>query len=190
MSVQWPRDEQNRPLGKAGEAFEVSVAGMSPGLRSSEGYTPSAADTVEIVTAVFADESYEGEAQSAFKFIPGLRGQKMQLARALALWGNLSGIASDDARAALDEFERRVQALSREAPAAPEGLPAEIAGVTRQGYDGLKGFVEGGLNHVRKELLKDIRDYRRARGSAAEGRPFDAWLGDIRKKYEGWLSRL
>jgi hypothetical protein len=184
----WPRAEQNRPLAKAGESFEVSARGGGRGLNTPEGYAPSAPERVEIVSAVFADESYEGEPHSAVSQIAALRGQKMQITRALALWGSAGAGEGADARAALDEFERRVLALDREAPAALGELLADVPGVAQEGHGKLRVYVEGGLDFVRKELLKDIREYRQA--AEAGGRPYDAWLGDLRKKYEGWLSRL
>ena len=187
-SVQWPRAEQNRPLLKAGGVYELKVMGGGGGLRSPEGYTPSAPDSVEVISAVFADESYEGERRSAVSHIVGLRGQKMQLVRALALLG--SAAEGTDARAALDEFERRARALDREAPAAVEDLPAAIPGVAQREYEGMRVSVEGGLDQVRKELLKDIQEYRQARERSAESQPYGAWLGELRKKYEAWLSRL
>ena len=187
-TVQWPRAEQNRPLLKAGDAYELRVTGGSGGERSPEGYTPSSPDSVEVVSAVFADESYEGERRSAVSYIAGLRGQRMQLVRALALLG--SAAEGTDARAALDEFERRVQALDRAAPAAVEDLPAPIHGVAQREYEGLKASVEGGLDQVRRELLKDVQEYRQARERSPEGQPYAAWLGELRQKYEAWLSRL
>jgi hypothetical protein len=188
LSVQWPRGEQNRPLIKAGETHEVKVSGASPGVQSPAGYTPEAAQGIEIVTAVFADESYEGEPRSAVTYIAMLRGYRMQITRSLALFENVT--AGADERAALEELERRVNALDRGAPAGVEGLPAAIAGVTQQEYEGLRTYVEGGLDQARKELLRDVREYRQARERAPGGQGYNAWLGDLRKKYGAWLSRL
>ncbi len=111
--TQWPRDEQNRPLVKAGETYEVRVSGGG-GLRSPDSYTPSAPQSVEVVTAVFSDKTYEGDQQSAFSFIAGLRGQKIQVGRVLALLGNAS--EGTNASAALERFEKQVSALDRDAP--------------------------------------------------------------------------
>lgn len=188
LTVQWPRGEQNRPLVRAGETYEVKVSGAAPGARSPAGFTPSAPQGIEIVTALFADESYEGEPRSAVTYIAMLRGHRMQIVRALALLENAP--AGADERAALEELERRVNALDRRAPADVEGLPAAIKGVTPQQYEGVRVFVEGGLDHVRKELLNDVGAYRRARERDPGGQSYNAWLGDLRRKYEAWLSRL
>jgi hypothetical protein len=189
-SVQWPRGEHNRPLLKAGEAGEVKVFGADRGQQSPAGFTPSATRNIEIVAAVFADESYEGEPRSAVTYIAMLRGQRLQAARALALWEGISEAAGGDGRAALGEFERRVSALGREAPAALGDVLAGINGVAQPEYERLRHYVEAGLDQMRKELLKDIREYRQGGERAAGSRPFDAWLGELKKKYEDWLSRL
>lgn len=185
-SVLWPRAERNLPLIKAGEVHEVNVFGAARGRSSNGVFTPAATDTIEVVTAVFADESYEGDQHSAITHIAALRGQKTQIERALALWGSAPGGEGEGAGVALDEFERRVQTLGRQAPPALVELLAAMPGVTPRDYEKLKVYVEGGLDFVRKELLKDIREYRQA----AEGRRYAVWLGDLRKKYEDWLSRL
>lgn len=187
-TVMWPRAEQNRPLLKAGGVYELSVMGGGRGQTSPEGFTPAGPDSVEVISAVFADESYEGERGSALNYIVSLRGQRLQLTRSLALLG--SAAQGADARAALDDLERRIQALDRQAPAAVEDLPGAIPGFTQREYEGMRGDVEGGLNQVRKELLKDVQEYRQARESSQESQPYGAWLGELRKKYEAWLSRL
>ena len=184
-AIHWPRAEQNRPLLKAGDVYELSVRGGGRGQQSREGFTPSAPDSVEIISAVFADESFEGERKSALDYIVSLRGQRIQLARALALLA--SGAEAADA---LDDFERRVQALDRAAPANVEDLPAPLPGVTQREYEVLSVSVECGMDQVRRELLKDVQEYRQARERSHGGQPYGAWLGDLRKKYEAWLSRL
>lgn len=186
-TVQWPRAEQNRPLLKAGDVYELSVRGGG-GLQTAEGFTPSSPDSVEVISAVFADESYEGERRSVVPYLVGLRGQRMQLVRALALLG--SAAKGADARAALGDFERRVQALERRAPDAVEDLPAEVAGLTQREYEGVRSSVEFGMYEVSRHLLKDIQEYRLARERSPGGQPYDAWLGELRKKYEAWLARL
>lgn len=187
-TVQWPRAEQNGSLLKAGGVYELSVTGGGRGQRSPEGYTPSAPDSVEVISAVFADESYEGERKSAVTYLLSLRGQRMQLARALALLG--SAAQGADGRPALDDFEGRVRALDRQAPAAVEDLPAAIPGLTQREYEGMRASVEGGLDQVRRELLKDVQEYRQAHERSPGSRPYAAWLVELRKKYEAWLSRL
>lgn len=190
VSTQWPREEQNRPLIKAGETTEVKVVGRSRGVSTPAGYTPAAAQSIEIVTAVFADESYEGGQHSAVTYVATLRGHKLQLTRALALWEGDTKADGAGVSAALEGFERRVTALGREAPASLGGVLAGIEGVTQPEYEKLRSYVEDGLDHVRKELLKDIHEYRLAREHRPDGQNYDAWLADLKKKYEAWLSRL
>ncbi|HLL74602.1 MAG TPA: hypothetical protein VK421_05010 [Pyrinomonadaceae bacterium] len=189
-TVQWPRGEQNRPVLKAGEAGEVRVFAADRGQKSPAGFTPAAAQNIEIVTAVFADESYEGEPRSAVIHIAMMRGQRLQIERALALWEGASAGDRGKGRTALEEFERRVDALGREAPATLDDVLAGINGVARPEYEGLRRYVEAGLDQARKELLKDVREYRQAGERSTESKPFEAWLGDLKKKYEDWLSRL
>jgi hypothetical protein len=190
-TIYWPRGEQNRPLVKAGETYDVRAWGGGSGQKSPDGIAPSAPHTVEIVTAVFADKSFEGDAKSAAKFIAGLLGQKTQITRALALLADAPESDAVASRVALDSLESRVSALKREAvPAMFEEFAAESSVIKEAGHEAVRFFVEGGLDQVRKELLKDVREYKQALERGPADKPYEAWLTGLKQKYEAWLSRL
>jgi hypothetical protein len=186
-TIQWPRDDQNRPKLKAGGTYDENVFGGDEGSRTSESYTPSPVQQIEVVAAVFTDKSYEGDRPSALRFIAELQGQKEQLLRSLAFFNGDSGVS--DPHSALEKFEAQVSALSREAPPdTAKELSADFENLTPQERDTLKPYFEGGLNDVRKELLKDIQQY--AQESERTHLSFRAWRSDLKQKYEAWISRL
>jgi hypothetical protein len=185
-SSKWPREEQNRPLVKAGESYDAIVTAGGSGQKAQDGLTPSPPQRIEVVTAVFGDKSYEGDPHSAARFIASLHGQKIQIARAFALLQNAS-----EAKGALDDLTQQVSALSREARQETiDEIFAEFSGFTPQWNESLKAFMEHGLDVVRKELLSDIAKYAKAIERDSKSNSFGTWIGDLKQKYEAWLSRL
>jgi hypothetical protein len=188
----WPRGEQDRPVLKAGETFEDHISADSVGLKQVDGYTPSSPQSVEVVTAVFSDKSYEGRKQSAAEFVAGQRARKIQIARALVLLQAAAEAQGTAERAALENLKRQVSALDRTAqqPTIDE-ISAEFPGLPApKAYESLRAFIEYGLDDVRKELLKDIGEYAQTLERNPAGKPFSDWVGDLRQKYEAWSSIL
>ena len=187
-----PRGDHDRPLVKAGETLveHVSVGGL--GLKQDDGYIPSSPQSVEVITAVFSDKSYEGSRQSAAEFIAGQRAQKIQIMRALALLRAFPEVSSTGERAGLDSLKQQILALDRNAQqktiddilAQFPGLPSPPENKT------IKIILEIGLHQVRKELLKDIEEYAQTLERPSLSKPFSVWIDNLRQKYEAWLSRL
>jgi hypothetical protein len=192
ITTHWPRGEQDRPLLKAGETFEDHFSAGSIGLKQMDGYTPSSPQSIEIVTAVFNDKSYEGSKESAAGFVAGQRARKIQITRSLALLQAAAEAQGMGERAALENLKKQVSALSRDAQQDTiDELSAEFPGLPApQASEAFKVAIELGLDHVRKELLKDIGEYAQTLGRNSASKPFSAWIGDLGQKYEAWLSRL
>lgn len=184
LTIQWPRDEQNQPIVKAGAVYEMTVRGGSIGLKSADGYTPDSPHIVDVTTAVFTDKSYEGDAKSAARFLAELWGEKRQVERVLAL---LNGTAPSE----MPDFEKQAQALERDAQQSSLiELRAAFPNLAPESSDVLKAFIESGLNEVRKELLKDIQGYSQERERGPSSKDYNLWRNEIKQKYEAWLSRL
>jgi hypothetical protein len=192
VTTHWPKGERDRPLVKAGETFEDRFSAGSLGLKQLDGYTPSSPQTVEIVAAVFNDKSYEGSTESAAGFVAGQRARKIQITRALVLLQAAAGAQGTGERAALENLKREVSALSRDAQQDTiDELSAEFPGLpAAQAKETFKVAIELGLDQVRKELLKDIGEYTQTPERSSASKPFSAWVGGLRQKYEAWLSRL
>lgn len=184
-SIKWPRGHFNSPLVKAGETCEVTLSALG-GQKTQDGVTPSTPQQLVVTMAVFKDKSYEGDSQQAARFLAMLHGQKIQIKRALPLLQH-----GPDAPANLENFKQQVSLLERSANQEMiDEVFANFPGRTPRLNEDLKGYMEGGLGEVRKELLNDIEKYRQAIAGGAGSKSFDAWLGDLRQKYEAWLSRL
>jgi hypothetical protein len=188
--IKWPRDEFNRTLVKAGESAEFILNTTGNGQKTQDGFSPSPAKQIEVTTVIFSDKSYEGDVESAARFIAALHGQKIQLTRALPLFKHISDAQGADASVRLENLKQQVSLLERSASQEMiDEVFAAFPGRTPQWNEGLKSYMEGGLDQVRKELLSDIEKYVRGNDGAGS-KSFGAWSSDFKQKYEAWLSRL
>ena len=188
LSVHWPRGEHNRPLLPAGGTYDMNTSGGGGGTRAADGYVPNSPRFVEVVAAVFSDQTYEGDAGSAAMHLVRISGQKAQLTRVVALLREAAEGAGANERAT-ENLKARAAALGREMDeAAREALVARFPDYNTTRPGGLDASYEYGLDHVRKELLKDIQEFEKTRD--AGGQPFGRWLSELTRKYEAWLSRV
>ena len=192
LTIHWPRGELNRPLIEPGGVGEVSVRGSGLAVKDEEGVTPDAPRRIEVVTAVFSDGTFEGDAASATKQLAALRGQRTQLTRVLALLRDAAaGARGGDESARLAVLKEGATALSRELVQADvDELAAAFPALAPNDRDALKHLYQYGLDKVRKELLKDIEEFGAARAQGPAAKPFAARLADLARKYEAWLSRV
>jgi hypothetical protein len=182
-TIQAPKNKVNEVLIKAGQTLECLVKNGSPGTISPPNdLTPAAPLSIEIVSAVFSDKTFEGDLHSAAKFLALMLGQRLQLERALALLQSDNGPVTN--------LQTRVAQLDREAPpGAVEDLASRCPGVIQGEYPTLKAYLEAGLNQVKKELSKDIEDYSSGPQNP-KGKSFDVWVRELKQKYEAWLASL
>jgi hypothetical protein len=180
--TKWPRAEFSRPLIKAGETGEFTINSTGSGQKTQDGFIPSSPQRIEVTTAIFTDKSHEGDSQLAARFVAMMYGYKVQLTRALTLLQN--DLEGQGASAAVENFRQHVSALSRDANQEMiDEVGANFAGRTPQWNEGIKAFMESGLDEVRKELLKDLDE-------GARNKHFGTWVSELKQKYEAWLSRL
>jgi hypothetical protein len=187
----WPREEMNRPLVKAGETYVVTLSASGSGQKAQDGFTPTPPQRIVVTTAIFADKSFEGDMLTAARLIAAWQGQKIQVTRALEIFRQGSDAQGGGAPANLERFKQQASSLTREA--GQEMLDETFAGFpgrAPQWDEGVKAFMEGGLDDVRAELLKDIEKYSQAIERGSGSKPFTEWISDLRQKYEAWLSRL
>lgn len=189
--IKWPREEFNRPLVKAGDSYEVTLNTTGSGQKTQDGFTPSPPQRIEVTTAIFSDKSYEGDSQSAARFIAMLHGQKIQIKRAFTLFKPSPETQGAGESASLENFKQQVSSLERSASREMiDEIFASFPGRTPEWEEGLKAYMEGGLDEVRKGLLEEIEKYRKADDDGTATELFGSWARDLRQKYEDWLSRL
>jgi hypothetical protein len=190
-AIKWPRADFNVPLVKAGESYEVVINAMGHGQKTQDGFTPSPPQRIEVTTAIFTDKSYEGDAQTAARFIAMMHGQKIQLTRALAILKRSPETQGAGEPAKLENLKQQVSLLDRNASQEMiDEMSAGFPGRTPEWNEGLKAYMETGLDEVRKGLLEEIAKYKKGIDDGTATELPGTWMRDLRQKYEAWLSRL
>lgn len=175
-----------------GGTYEFELPGARGARPVDGGYAPEAPpdQEVHITAAVFADGSAEGDAHTAASFRAFVYGRRAQIARLLPLLREaLDAADKGDGASAAQRFHERVSALDDAAEASDvEALWGEFPTLDR-GTD-LKTAMEVAMNGVRQDLLKEVEKFAVSDAGRAAGRPFRAWLGASKERFERWLARL
>lgn len=176
--------EEGRPLIEPGGEYSYGVPRTRRGQVSPDGlFIPEAPETILIASAVFDDGTYEGEPQTAARLAARYEGERLQLARSLAL---LRQAPSQPGAAA--RLKAQVAGLGIAAPpAAVESIAKRYPGLTAHDREFMKGSMEVSLHILRQELLDGLAALEKeGAGDARLGE----WLSAKREKFEGWLARL
>ncbi|HKC62115.1 MAG TPA: hypothetical protein VKB86_00690, partial [Pyrinomonadaceae bacterium] len=188
-----PRGQEGRPLIEAGSIYNHNISAAYNAQSAPGGYVPDAPPNQEIIitTAVFADGSYEGDAQTAAA-VRGFRmGEKIQMQKLLPLIQDALNETGVDVSQAIEKFRTRVASLSNEADAdAVSNLQQAFPSLNQKVKADLKTSIEVSLNGVKFDLLKSLQQFEKADSQSLSAADFHAWLGQTKERYEQWLARL
>lgn len=175
------------PAGGTSEFNErlATRAAPTPG-----GYEPAspANQIIEIVTAVFEDGSFEGEAEPAMTFRAFVKGCKIQVGRVVGLFQ--TAVQNDqNPLGALELLRKDVAALGTEADSsAVEEVANEFASPKKDSKLEIKSSAEIAMSGVRRDLLEEIQRFQLSPQTSPGS--IHGWLTASKQRYETWLSRL
>ncbi len=188
-----PHDKEGQPLIKAGAAYELSALSAGLTLPTPEGFRPYSPQDQEIVitTAVFEDNSYEGDAETAARFRAYTIGRKLQIARLLTLFKTASDSADLNPSAALNKLKAQASSLDTDVEtSALDQLLKDFPTLGPREREFLKTGIEVALNGVKTSLLKEIQEFEKLHPRSLDAQVFQMWLRVNKERYEKWLSRL
>jgi hypothetical protein len=190
MSIMWPLGREGRPVIEAGAEGEVAVGfGGGGGVMKGDGYAPALPDAVVVVSALFADGSYEGELRAASNAAAQYAGYRVQIARVLELVREALAAGDADAPGAAAKFKEKVLALGRDAEAhTVDEVFGSYAGLADGERESLKGSVEAAMDWMRRDVLAQVAPFE-AKGAAGQ-LTFRGWLAAYDKSLSDWLARL
>lgn len=189
--VMMPQARQKRPLIVPGGVYATLITSGSPGQMTPEGYAPDAPQSVVISSVIFEDGTYEGAALPAAEFRAVATGNKIQLARVLALLQSVADARDQDAAASVLKLKSQVSLLKDEADtSALNELLADFPTLEQTAKENLKGSLRFGLHEAKQAVLDDIKAFESARAQSPATTNFQTWLSDTKEKYEEWLARL
>lgn len=173
----------DRPLIPSGQVYETVVHIGQSGRRTPQGYVPDDPEktTIVIGAILFDDSSYEGEIETAVRVAADRRGQKIQIARLVALIDKVIESQDQDVSTVIGNLRKQVVALNEE----PEqALVQEVAesfpSLEEQSKSEIKAGIIGGLKSGKQSMLYAIREYERER--VDRGTVLQMWLNRMKRQ--------
>ena len=177
-----PQGKDGQPLIKAGALFELDQLWPTRARTTPAGYAPvpSNAQKIVITSLVFADGTYEGDAEPAAEFRGFVAGRKTELERIVPVLENtLAGdVSAKSLRADLSALSYDVN------PSDVAELAIAFPDIKRER---LQWLIEASVHLVRRELLAEVERFEQ-RGYRKES--FRSWLTHTKDRYSNWLARL
>jgi hypothetical protein len=187
-----PQGKEGAPLIQPGNAFEFDARVATRATPTPTGYTQVTlpGQVIEVITAVFDDGSFEGEAGPALIYAATLRGEKIQLARMIDLFQRAIDDHQSDPGVTIEALKKNIGTLNVEADPA---LAAEIIGgfgqPVKETAQELKGPIEIGMKTISSHALNMTKQFQ-LRNPRPEMGAVDRWLTTLKERYEDWLHRL
>lgn len=188
--VGFMRQREGKTLIEPGGSAEKTF-GLTNGEPSAGGFTPVAVESLVVVTVVFEDYTYEGEAERAAMYRAFSEGERAQLPLLMALVREAHAAPDAGSAGAPRRLMEKVSALRDDAP-------PWVADAVLKGYAGLKDSEPGhwksaaevSMHAARRDLLDDLERFERKLREAPAENGFKSWLKQKQAFFEGWLARL
>lgn len=184
------QNPQAQPIIAAGDTVRTEPIGPRSGAMTPGGYQPALPSNPEFVisTAVFADNSFEGNEIEAAMIVSRDQGRKAQLERLIPLLREAAKSEDKDLLDTLAKLRNEVAGLPNTAPPAVSTKLTLEFGKARPGLIVLS--IEGGANLIKREVLNEITVFQEKLSKSIGQRDFARWIPAMIEKYDGWLSRL
>lgn len=180
------------PLIEAGGTYEYKRQFVSSATEAGGGYLPETLpnQSLVIVSAVFDDGTFEGDAGFAARYRALKLGVRTQLARLVDRYRQALQSTESDTQAALDNLLLEVNALDTIVDL--KEFDRLLAGFSEGGFDRpqLKEGVQVMMHETKKEAIKAIEEFKQKQDSAGDREALRAWLVTNLDKYQKWHERL
>ena len=184
------QNPQGQPIIAAGDTVKTEPISPRSGAMTAVGYQPAVSQDPELLisTAVFADNTFEGDETEAAMIVARDQGRKAQIERILPLLREAAKSEDRDLIDTLAWLRKEVAALPDTAPAAvATRLTSTFAKTTPRL---IMSSIEGGAHLIKLEVLNEITVFQERLSKSIGQRDFARWISAMIEKYEVWLSRL
>jgi len=188
-----PRGIDGQPLIPAGGEYWLTVRAPNRALPTPGGFEPTSPSDqqIQIKTAVFADGTYEGDAEAAAAVRGYQAGEKMVLPRLIPLLEGALNSSNANLPEALRQFESQVSAVVTDAdPQIVQTLTADFPEDSVARSREIKATMEVTATTIKSNLLKEIHMLLNERAQSLNSDLYRTWLTKTRERYEKWLSRM
>jgi hypothetical protein len=186
-----PQGSEGEPLIASGAVHDLTVRAPVRAVTTPGGDTPTTPPNqqIQIKALIFADGTYEGDADTAAAIRGCRAGEKMELLRLLPVLEKGLTSSNSDVSEGLRNLEAQVSSLSSDAePSLIRDVTAEFPKLQRPIE--IKEAIEFTATTIKSNLLKDIHRLQTEGSQRADGTAYRAWLQSSKQRYENWLSKL
>lgn len=182
LGLKWLSPGLLEPLIKAGESYKLSVNSEDNSCGDEEGYYPNPANRIDLVSAVFADGSYEGEPGLAALIKGKAVGNRKNLERVVGTIGEIN-----DPMQLSQQFKNLHDGMDEEVDGyLVDTLRAMLPALPNDAKDGLHSFIRAGMHEVRVNLERDAQMLQMI-GERNNPDTSTRWVERLKTKYERWF---
>lgn len=174
----------------AGDFVKTEPIGPRSGAMTAVGYQPATLQNPDLLisTAVFADNTFEGDEAEAAMIVGRDQGRKAQIERILPL---LREAAKTEDRNLIDTLAWLKQKVAGLPDDAPESVSAKMYNdFAKTSRSLVLSSIEAGAHLIKLEVLNEITVFQERLSRSIGQRDFAKWVGAMIDKYEAWQSRL
>ncbi|HEX6718686.1 MAG TPA: hypothetical protein VF088_16385 [Pyrinomonadaceae bacterium] len=173
----------DEPLIKAGKSYKLVVNSEDNSCGDDEGYHPNQTNRIDLVSAVFADGTHEGEPGLAALIKGKALGNRKNLERVV------NSIRSLNDPAELSQQLNYLQeGMNEEAePYLVDTLRVMLPTLPADATDGIISFIRSGMHEVKVSLLADAQHFKQL---SERNNPelSKQWVERTKAKYERWWA--
>lgn len=182
-----PQGAGGRPLIEPGKMLEKEIPNATKLVKVAPGQPipVETNQTLTIAAVIFEDDSFEGEALEAARFLSFKFGRKVQLERIVELLGQ-----AVESKTALSELESRAENLGVEIDDNNfNSFTAKFADLPEKEKFSLRNAINTAMQSVKRDFISDVKNLAESRENSKTS-DLRNWLKISRQKYQDWLLRL
>ena len=183
LGLKWLSPGLLEPLIKAGESYKLNVNSEDNSCGDEEGYYPNQTNRIDLVSAVFADGTYEGEPGLAALIKGKAVGNRKNLERVVGTIGEIT-----DPIQLSQQFKYLHDGMDEEVEGyLVDTLRAMLPALPKDAKDGLHSFIRAGMHEVKVNLERDAEMLQHI-GERNDSATSTKWVERFKTKYERWFS--
>lgn len=183
LGLKWLSPGLLTPLIKSGQNYALTVNSEDNSCSGEEGYRPNQTRRIDLVSAIFADGTYQGEPALPALIKGTALGNKRNLLNVVQTIGHIS-----DATQLSQQLINLEEGMNEEAEVTlVETLRSMFPMLTPESTPALTNYVRSGMHEVKVNLKRDAQRLDiiiKRNNSELTGR----WIKGIKKKYEQWFA--
>ena len=184
LELKWLSHGLSDPLIKAGESYTLAVSSEDKSCGDADGYHPNQSDRLDLVSAVFADGTFEGQSGLAALIKGAAFGNRLRLERVVQALRN----AGDNPTEIESQLKYLQDSINEETePYMIETLRTILPPLPPDATPVLEGFIRSGMHDVKVNLIRDVNRFESLK-RAGNLRLTETWTALTKAKYERWLA--